>query len=96
MRRPARPHVRLAPVPVPLDEADREFVRTTFTSAPSGPHRSKHCSECTGRVCFDERWDAFFCPSCDVWLEAACGARRCAFCGGRPARPSGRVRRRRR
>ena len=35
-----------------------------------------------------EKFDAYWCARCDVWLEEACTDATCEFCPGRPAHPS--------
>jgi len=44
---------------------------------------------CGDIVVLCEEFDAFFCGSCDVWLESVCGDSSCPCCLGRPSMPSG-------
>lgn len=37
---------------------------------------------------FSQRWDAYYCETCDAWTEGVCGDPDCDFCRGRPERPS--------
>jgi len=36
------------------------------------------------QVEYDEKHDAYYCPSCLKWLEDKCGNPKCGFCKGRP------------
>ncbi len=46
------------------------------------------CPKCGRRSKLCLRYDAYYCPACDIWLEPVCGSERCEFCAGRPQRPS--------
>ena len=37
---------------------------------------------------YNEKHDAYYCKTCDEWLEDICTDRSCAHCNGRPLRPS--------
>lgn len=44
---------------------------------------------CTHRaVAYSDIFDSYYCQACDVWAEAACGDKRCTYCGTRPTKPS--------
>lgn len=50
----------------------------------------KHVPEC--KTCGkdgerNDRYDAYFCLGCNVWLESTCSDFSCEFCGSRPASP---------
>ncbi len=50
-----------------------------------------YCYKCDGYAKINERHDAYFCESCDEWLESACNSD-CDchdYFGGRPEKPSG-------
>lgn len=34
------------------------------------------------------KYDAYWCPACDVWLSKVCSDPNCGFCANRPAKPS--------
>lgn len=34
-----------------------------------------------------EKYDAYFCKYCNIWLEGVCGNRNCEFCASRPRNP---------
>jgi len=38
-------------------------------------------------VFYYDKYDALFCPDCNVWLERACRDSLCPYCSGRPERP---------
>lgn len=44
---------------------------------------------CDTNVVYCDVYDAFYCPSCDVWLERPCGDSECPYCPGRSDQPSG-------
>jgi hypothetical protein len=43
-----------------------------------------HCSE--SRIYFND-YDAFFCASCNKWLEPQCSDKTCNYCKHRPIKP---------
>jgi len=51
--------------------------------------KMKHCETCGTKANFNEGYDAFYCPECNIWLEVSCGDSRCPFCPERPERPLG-------
>lgn len=46
-----------------------------------------NCTTCGNRKELAERWDAYYCPSCNEWLEATCDDPECGFCRNRPENP---------
>jgi len=44
-------------------------------------------TDCGHPRIYAERWDAFFCPVDDRWLETSCGDPLCPYCPGGPDRP---------
>lgn len=45
-------------------------------------------NQCCSKKKYSEKWDAYYCPSCNVWLEAACKDPECRFdCKNRPPYP---------
>lgn len=47
------------------------------------------CPTCGEKIYYSVVYDAYFCISCDKWLEKACRNPRCRFCADRPIKPSG-------
>jgi len=45
------------------------------------------CLQCGCPVEYSHECDAYFCPACNIWLEARCGDPACEFCSERPPRP---------
>ncbi len=43
------------------------------------------CNQCVKD--YDEDFDAYFCRTCNVWLEEACKDPSCDFCASRPSTP---------
>lgn len=49
------------------------------------------CSVCLHKPEYNAKWDAHFCPDCDLWLESKClDDEACPHfgCASRPDRPS--------
>lgn len=46
------------------------------------------CRTCSMLKCYADKFDAYFCPYCDAWLEINCGHPSCEFCRDRPEKPS--------
>lgn len=48
----------------------------------------KECPECKGTVERNERYDAYACLKCDMWLEDCCDDLDCGYCLKRSNKPS--------
>lgn len=48
----------------------------------------KQCPKCNMGRSYCKEHDAYFCSTCDEWLEDACRDPSCEFCPGRPDKPS--------
>ena len=46
------------------------------------------CPSCGERASYNVHYDAYYCASCDIWLEPVCTSPLCAYCAHRPDRPS--------
>ena len=47
----------------------------------------EHLHKCGHKVEYNEKYDAYYCPSCNVWLEGVCGMDDCVYCKDRPTKP---------
>lgn len=47
------------------------------------------CPSCGERPSYSVRYDAYYCASCDIWLEPVCTSPLCTYCAHRLDRPSG-------
>ena len=45
------------------------------------------CSKCGTKQIYYEKYDAYFCPTCNQWLENTCPDPKCDFCTKRPSKP---------
>lgn len=45
------------------------------------------CPSCKHFLVYADEFDAYFCPSCNVWTESKCGDTTCLYCPKRPERP---------
>jgi hypothetical protein len=45
------------------------------------------CPQCSENRIYFEDYDAFFCASCNVWLESTCSDVNCEYCKIRPDKP---------
>jgi hypothetical protein len=53
-----------------------------------GPEKTpKSCPICNRIGILEEKFDAYACSKCNMWLEPKCGNRDCEFCGPRPRQP---------
>jgi hypothetical protein len=48
----------------------------------------KHCPDCNNLISYSEKYDAYFCPTCDEWLESKCSDPECIYCPQRPEKPN--------
>lgn len=53
--------------------------------------KRKYCEKCLGPILYDEKYDAYYCRYCNVWLETGCADPRCGFCCDRPKTPNKKV-----
>jgi hypothetical protein len=51
-------------------------------------HTPKITHNCVHPRQYSQKYDAYFCAKCDVWVESRCGDPDCEFCRGRPDKPS--------
>lgn len=51
-------------------------------------HTPKIVHNCRHPRSYSQKYDAYFCEKCDVWVESRCGDPDCEFCHKRPERPS--------
>lgn len=47
----------------------------------------KHCLKCDEKVIYSEKFDSYFCATCNVWLEDHCPDNNCKYCVNRPPKP---------
>lgn len=52
-----------------------------------GKKRIQRCPHCGSTGVYYEKYDAYACDECDVWIEGV-GEGYCLFCMERPERPS--------
>lgn len=45
------------------------------------------CDTCGSDASYSHKYDAFYCRSCNKWLETKCEDPECAYCASRPERP---------
>lgn len=49
---------------------------------------SEFCSDCGNKKRYSEDYDAYYCVSCNKWLENKCSdANNCEYCAYRPPNP---------
>lgn len=46
------------------------------------------CPKCGTGKTYSADYDAYYCESCNEWLEDICNDRECLFCKTRPATPN--------
>ena len=47
----------------------------------------KRCESCNQVIIHHYRYDAYFCPECNQWLERQCSDEYCRYCKDRPEKP---------
>jgi hypothetical protein len=45
------------------------------------------CPKCSEPRIYSNKYDAYFCTTCNEWLESACESATCEFCRNRPNKP---------
>ena len=45
------------------------------------------CHESSRR--YSEKYDAYYCANCNIWLEGICKSKSCSYCMDRPIKPTG-------
>ena len=48
---------------------------------------SNTCETCNSKNQYTEKYDAYYCKSCNTWLESACDDPTCEYCVNRPQTP---------
>ena len=49
--------------------------------------RHPTCAECNTQGVRSEKYDAYYCKRCNVWLEPRCSLCACPYCETRPDKP---------
>lgn len=67
---------------------DSKKVEPAATAKPAGHKKRKPvCTECKCVGILSEKYDAYFCEHCNIWLESACPDSTCTYCKPRPSKP---------
>jgi hypothetical protein len=45
------------------------------------------CDKCRKSLKYNEKFDCYYCPKCNEWLEKKCSDKACCFCSKRPDKP---------
>ncbi len=45
------------------------------------------CDKCGSVIYYDDKYDTYFCQSCNEWLESKCDDPECEYCTKRPEKP---------
>jgi len=45
------------------------------------------CTKCENTITYSEKFDAYYCEKCNLWLEERCVDPLCKLCKQRPIRP---------
>ena len=45
------------------------------------------CNECNNPQLYYDKYDAYFCPNCNIWKEKSCDDPECEYCRDRPSKP---------
>lgn len=48
---------------------------------------SNECPKCGANIAYSDKYDAFYCPSCNTWTEDRCSHKECEYCAKRPETP---------
>lgn len=49
---------------------------------------AEKCPECDGELSYSTNHDAYYCDSCNIWMELKCDSPECTFCNDRPEKPN--------
>ncbi|WP_042473598.1 hypothetical protein [Bacillus ndiopicus] len=52
-----------------------------------GEISNERCKHCNSQKIRNDQYDAYFCPSCNTWLEEKCSDPYCHYCPQRPDKP---------
>lgn len=61
------------------NKEDREAFKSAITC---------NCDKCGMLTEYSKKYDAYFCPDCDLWAEGKCEDENCEYCAERPETPS--------
>lgn len=45
------------------------------------------CHKCKCKASYNEKYDAYYCKDCNIWLEKKCSDSDCKYCANRPNSP---------
>jgi hypothetical protein len=69
------------------EDRERDFVRIDNVEFSGWIAKDRPCSICGASQIYHDDYDAYFCPTCNAWLESRCGDASCLYCRQRPERP---------
>ena len=69
-----------------IEHEDRGVVRIGDQEL-EGFINDARCTNCDRCRIYHDRFDAYFCAECNVWLEGACTDPGCQYCSNRPEKP---------
>ncbi|MEC1177517.1 hypothetical protein P9B03_03390 [Metasolibacillus meyeri] len=52
-----------------------------------GSIANERCEQCGNNKIRDDKYDAYFCATCNKWLEEKCSDPDCYYCPQRPDKP---------
>jgi len=76
------------------DGVQRTFKVITLTNGPSRSPWPSISPLASTSVCehdtmnYSDKYDAYYCATCDIWTEKKCKDITCEFCATRPDKPS--------
>lgn len=50
--------------------------------------KTNTCTECNSEIKYCNKYDSYYCESCNTWLESLCEEPDCEYCRHRPETPS--------
>lgn len=69
------------------EERERDIVRIDGVEICGWIAEGSKCLKCGDSQIYFDDYDAYFCPTCNAWLESRCSDAPCSYCCQRPAQP---------
>ena len=69
------------------EKEDKRIRRELRKSWARWSIKYNKCKNCERKIFYNNKYDAYYCKSCNIWLEPKCGDKRCEFCSIRPVSP---------
>jgi hypothetical protein len=68
-------------------DRERHIVNVDGFELSGWIEEDRRCPKCDASQIYYDDYDAYFCATCNAWLESRCSDASCSYCRQRPDQP---------